>query len=270
MKFPIRVGSVFIVLSLLTACVSAPVPPSVSPSAPEPSPSASAQENTVLTLATLEWPPYVGEQLPGKGFTTAIVTEAFKRAGYEVKISFMPWARVIQEVQAGKYDAAYPEYYSEERLQNFWLSEAFATGPLGFYKRKADPISYTTLKDLQPYRIGVVLGYVNTPEFDAAEYLQKEAVNSDEQNLRKLLLGRIDLAVIDQFVAEYLIKTLIPEGADTLEFMNPPLKEQPLHVIFARQVAGSEEKLQAFNAALKTMREDGTLDRILEEYGFNK
>jgi polar amino acid transport system substrate-binding protein len=224
----------------------------------------------VVRLATLEWPPYVGEDLPDKGFTTAIVSEAFKRAGYEVKIDFMPWARALKESNGGNYDAAYPEYYSEERAKTFLFSDQFAASPLGFYKQKSTNITYAKLEDLKPYRIGVVLGYTNTPEFDAADYLQKETVNADEQNLRKLLLGRIDLAVIDKYVAQYIITTKIPEATDKLEFIEPQLKEQPLYLIFSQQSANNKQKLMAFNAALKSMQADGTLEKIFKKYGFAK
>lgn len=269
--FKIQILKLMILSLILAACVSTPTPkPSPLPMpTPTPVPPTASSDEHTIKLATLDWPPYVGENLPQGGFTTAIIREAFKRTGYEVKVDFMPWARVLREAEAGNYDAAYPEYYSEERAQAFFLSEQFASGPLGFYKRKGAIINYTKLEDLKPYRIGVVSGYINTPEFDAADYLQKDVVNSDEQNIRKLLLGRIDLAVIDKLVAQYIIKTNVPEAADVLEFMEPPLKEQSLHVIFSRQVAGSEQKLQAFNAALKTMREDGTLERILKESGFS-
>lgn len=251
---------------LLTACAPTSTP-ALQPSPSPIPPTSVANDEHTIRLATLDWPPYVGENLSQMGFTTAIVAEAFKRAGYEVKVDFMPWTRVIQESEAGKYDAAFPEYFSDERNKAFFFSDQFASGPLGFYKRKADNITYTKLEDLKPYRIGVVLGYINTPEFDAANYLQKEPVNSDEQNIRKLLMGRIDLIVIDKYVAQYLIKNSIPEAIGKLEFLEPALLDQPLYVIFSRKIAGSEQKLQKFNAALKTMREDGTLDRILEESG---
>lgn len=264
--FDARILKLLVLSLLLAACVSTPAP--LPTAAPTPIPPTAPSKGNLIKLATLDWPPYVGQDLPKYGFTTAIISEAFKRAGYEVQVDFMPWTRVVQETEAGKYDAAFPEYYSDERAAAFFMSEPFASGPLGFYKRKADKISYTKLEDLKPYRIGVVLGYINTPEFDAADYLQKDAANSDEQNLQKLFAGRIDLAVIDKFVAQYLIQTSVPEAAGALEFMEPPLLDQALYVIFSRKVAGSEEKLQAFNAALKTMREDGTLERILEEYGF--
>lgn len=266
-KYTLWFGLIFILV--LTACDAAlqnTPTPTPAPTLPPPTPTV----ERVIKLATLDWPPYVGQEQPEYGFTAAIVIEAFQRAGYQVTVDFMPWARVVQDTQAGKYDAAFPEYYSDERAQEFLMSEPFADGPLGFYKRKADNITYTNLQDLKQYHIGVVLGYINTPEFDAADYLQKETVNSDEQNLQKLALGRVDLIVIDKYVAQYLINTSMPENADQLEFMEPPLLNQPLYVIFSRQIADSVQRRQEFNAALKSMQEDGTLDKILERFGFKK
>ena len=49
-----------------------------------------------VTLATLEWEPYVGSGLPDYGFTAEIITEAFSKAGYKVNIEFYPWAACYQ------------------------------------------------------------------------------------------------------------------------------------------------------------------------------
>jgi len=221
-----------------------------------------------ITLATLDWAPYVGQKLPDYGFTSEIISAAFKRAGYTVKIEFLPWARVLQEVETGKYDAGYPAYYSDERAQKYLLSDAFANGITGFYKRKADTIAYTSLQDLKPYRIGVIMGYVNSPEFDAATYLQKEEAIDEATNLNKLLAKRIDLTVLDKFTAQYVISTSLPAGKDALEFLEPPLLVQPLHVMVSRQTQGAEQKLRDFNEGLKKIRADGTLDQILTKYGY--
>ncbi len=69
----------------------------------------------IIRLATLDWQPYVAQQLENYGFTSEIVTTAFNRAGYHVQISFMPWIRVLAEVERGTYDAMYPAYFSQER-----------------------------------------------------------------------------------------------------------------------------------------------------------
>lgn len=259
-----------VIVFLLAACTSV-APPAVTPT-PEPTavpPTATVGPHTIV-LATEEWPPYVGEKLPGNGFLTAIVREAFARAGYEVKYEFMPWARLLEEVKTGRYAAGFPAYYSDERAQQYIVSDPYLSGPVRLFKRVEDNIAYTTLEDLKPYRIGVMLGYVNTPEFDAADYLQKEGVSSNEQNIEKLLLGRIDLAVIDQFVAQYIMDTSVPQAKGKLDYLDPPLAEKTLHILFSRQFAENEQRAQEFNAALKTMIDDGTIDRILEEYGFKK
>ncbi len=71
-----------------------------------PWPPARAEEP--LSLATLEWAPYVGKDLPDRGFATEIVTEVLGRSGYGVDITFMPWVRVLRRVARGEADALYP------------------------------------------------------------------------------------------------------------------------------------------------------------------
>lgn len=221
-----------------------------------------------ITLATLEWEPYVGEQLDQFGFTADIVRTVFQHAGYTVNIEFMPWARVLKLVERGKYAAAFPGYYSEERAQIYALSAAFANGPLGFYALKESDISYTTLEELKPYKIGVVRGYVNTPEFDAAEFLQKDEADSDANNLEKLLRKRVDLIVIDKLTAQHLLNTTFADAADQVEFLEPPLENKPLHVMFSRQVEGYEQLLADFNQALNALEADGTIQSIMQRHGF--
>jgi polar amino acid transport system substrate-binding protein len=46
-----------------------------------------------ITMRTLNWEPYDGEELPRQGFFTELVGTAFERAGHQVKVEFMPWAR---------------------------------------------------------------------------------------------------------------------------------------------------------------------------------
>lgn len=222
----------------------------------------------VIKLATLNWEPYVEKNLENHGFTSEIVSEVFKKAGYQVEIHFMPWARVLTEVKTGEYDAMYPAYYSEERARTFALSNSIARGLLVLYKRSSDTILYKTLMDLKPYKIGVVRGYVNTPKFDSAVYLNKKIVNSDKQNLLKLLTGRIDLAVIDNYTAKRIIKTDIPQAIEKLEFLEPPLENKGLYVGFSKAIKDYPKVLKDFNQALNDMINKGLIDDIVKKHGF--
>jgi polar amino acid transport system substrate-binding protein len=223
----------------------------------------------VISLAATEWPPYVSQQLANNGFVSEIITQAFTRVGYSVELSFMPWKRALQKVEAGHYDAAYPAYYSAERARIYALSQPFSAGPIGFYKRKDRDISYQTLRDLQPYRIGVVRGYVNTSALDAVTFLEKDIADNDEQNLRKLLKGRVDLIVIDKLTAQYLLHTAIPEGGRYVEFLHPPLAEKRIHVLFSRQTKDFEKIRHDFDRGLQQILADGMMQQILEKHGFD-
>ncbi len=218
-----------------------------------------------LRLATLDWEPYVGQSLKNRGFSSEIVTEAFKRAGHEVKIEFTSWDKAIEGAKKGGYDAAFPEYYSKERGRDFVYSYFFSSSTLVLYARAASAIQYRTLKDLSPYSIGVVRGSITTDEFDNATYLRKVESGSDEENLRNLLTGRVDLIVIDKYAARHLIATKMPEAAGALVAMDPPLTIHRLFVVFPRRNPASARLAEEFNRAFVSMEKDGTVKAIMAE-----
>ena len=220
-----------------------------------------------LKIAALDREPYVGQTLTNYGFDSEIITEAFKRAGHQVMIEFMPRDKAIADAAKGDYDAVFPEYYSKERAQDFVYSYVFSNSLLVFYKRTSSNIPYKTLKDLTSYKIGVVKGYINTDELDNAAYLKKVEAESDEDNLHKLAKGELDLIVVDKLVAQYLIKTKVPEAAGKLEAIEPPLAIHALFVIFPKKLPASEKLAKEFNKAYESMEKDGTIKAIMARTG---
>lgn len=265
-----QVWHLMFVFSVLLGGCGAPAPTPLAPSPVAATATTVVDDRHTVTIATLDWLPYVGESLQEYGFTAAIVRAAFERSGYKVVFSFMPWARGLQETEAGKYDAIFPAYYSEDRVEKYIYTKPFSNGPLVFYKKKGASIQYTTLEGLKPYRIGVVRGFVNTAEFDAADYLQKEEVDTDEQNLRKLALGRLDLVVVDKFVAQTILSTTFTEGKNALEPVEPPLDLKPLYLMLSRQIPDGQALADAFDKGLEEIVKDGTFDKILARFGLEK
>jgi polar amino acid transport system substrate-binding protein len=240
----------------------------------------SAASSTAITppivrLASLEWEPYIGTRLPDQGYAAALVRAAYADQGVKVEIEFYPWARALRLAQAGAVDGLMPEYFNASRTAEFEYSAAFPGGPLVLYKRRADAIAFSAnpmqdqdavLRTLKAWRFGVVRGYLNTPAFDAASYLIKEEANDDATNLRKLVYGRIDLAVIDRRVAEYLIRTTYPQYASRIAPMQPALAEVPLYIAFSRKAPRLGDSLATFNRGLAAMRIDGRLDALYQRY----
>ena len=224
--------------------------------------------NRSVHLATLNWEPYIGEHLEGYGFGAEILRKAFHRAGYEVTFSFMPWVRALKDVEIGKYDAVCFAYHSIERSKKYIFTKPYAQSVLGFGKLQDFDISFETFEDLLPYRIGVVRGFVNTPEFDALEALKKEEANNELLNLKKLVYRRVDLIVIDEFVMLHLVKKHYPGKESAVEFLKPPLINQPLYLMFSRELQGSSIKVREFNQAIAEMKKDGTTEAIMKSYGY--
>jgi len=213
-----------------------------------------------VKLATLEWPPYTTQSLEGAGPITSLVRRTLISAGYTPKIEFYPWARVVRMASSGEseIEGYFPEYYAEDISNTFIFSEAIGGGWLIFVERKDKPIPWNTLGDLAPYTIGVVQDYVNTEDFDnavASGVLRVEAVSTDSQNLRKLLAGRIDLAVIDELVFLHLLNTdaSLSKGHQRLQINAHKLEYKQLYLCL-RRTAENEKRMRSFNQALKQIR----------------
>ncbi|GAA4495616.1 transporter substrate-binding domain-containing protein [Pseudaeromonas paramecii] len=215
-----------------------------------------AQATESLRFASLEWPPYVGARLPQDGLVGQRLHQAMARLGKQAQIDYYPWRRALRLVQTDSPYVGYlPEYASPRLTKNFYCSDPLMPAPLGLAQRRDQPlIRWQRLLQLQPYRIGVVAGYVNTEDFDtlaSAGLLHTDAANSDRNNLRKLAAGRIDLAVVDPLVFSYLLRhdpELRPLASQLT--MSPRLLEFKQLVVCFRHTEQGRQLRDGLNQAL--------------------
>ncbi|MEK6247160.1 MAG: transporter substrate-binding domain-containing protein, partial [Planctomycetales bacterium] len=205
----------------------------------------------------LNWPPYTGQDLPSGGATSEVVSAAFRKMGHEVEFEFRPWMRAIEMAAVGSDDviAYFPGYHCQHR-DRFVGSEPIGYGPLGFAEHVDAPITWTSLDDIEDQRlkIGTVLGYSNTDEFDAkvrAGSIRAIPSNDDLTNLRKLQRRRVDAVVVDKWVLEYLKLTRdsLRAGAEDIVFNERPLELKTLYLCFRGDKKGHELK-RVFNLGL--------------------
>jgi len=219
--------------------------------------SLSFADNKIIQLTSLDWPPYSSKSLDQQGASVAVAKEAFKAMGYQLKVDFFPWSRAIalaKDSNSG-YAGYFPDYFSDENSKNFIYSDAMGSSPLGFAERKDKSISWTTLEDLKPYRIGVVQDYINADEFDvmiANKTLKSSVTTTDEKNLKKLVSKRVDLAVVDKNVMNYLFKTnqSLAQKASEAQFNSTLLEDKKLFICFKKGPKG-EDLARIYNEGLK-------------------
>ncbi|MGL4838501.1 MAG: substrate-binding periplasmic protein [Shewanella sp.] len=195
-----------------------------------------------LTLTSLLWPPYSGEQLVEQGVSIAVTRAALQVMGHQLEVDFYPWSRAIKltTVPNSPYMGYLPEYYYD--TEQFVFSRTIGTSPLGLVEAKSRPISWSVIADLTRYRLGVVKNYVNTNALDdmiKAGLQPVEPVTSDEHNIRKVAAGRVDAAVIDVNVLRYLLThyTLQPLS-DKVQMNRRYLAEKPLYIAFRNTEQG--------------------------------
>ncbi len=210
-------------------------------------------EQRFIRLSTLEWPPYTGLLLPQDGLSTRIVSVVSKAAGYRLLTASFEWSKTVEKGEKdSNFDGYFPVYFSKEREKNCHLSQPIGASVLGLATLKSQPLNWTNISDLSAYSLGVVEGYANGDEFDAAIKEKRqtvEAVSSDAINLTKLLQGKIRGVVIDKHVLNYTLSRT--GGADLVLFNPKPIGLLPLHVCFKRAPAALEIR-NAFDVALKT------------------
>lgn len=209
-------------------------------------------------LVTGEWPPYTGVQEPEGGSMTAIVRAAYAALGDEVRIGFFSWYRIRRLPQDNNgITGSFPHYNAEERATRCHFSNAIGSSPLGLALPLRSHLAWRRLEDLGRYRIGTVKSYSNTLEFDrlvAAGRLRTLSALSDADNLRNLLAGKVDAAVIDRNVFAYLLKQEpFRDSAPLLRLDHRLLVVHNLYVCFPKNDRGRAER-DRFNRGLETLR----------------
>lgn len=229
-------------------------------------------EQKLVRLVSLEWQPYAGAGLREQGAAAAVVKAAFQAVGYSVDIDFYPWARAVRLAEVDdQYDGIFPMYGSPLRERHLRCSGVIGRSPLGFAERRDAPVTWSTLDDLSAHRIGIVRDYVNTEAFDAhvaAGRIPVDVVGNDLQNLQKLAHGRIDLAVIDRNVLDYLLKSSpeLPDkaraGGSALRFNARMLENKNLYVCFKRNAA-QQRLAELFDAGLRRIDAEAIVARYM-------
>ena len=223
-----------------------------------------------ITIATLDYAPWTGKNLKNNGFVNHVIDEAFKRKGRMVKFTYLPWKRAVAETESGQYSALSYVYWSKDREKEFYLSDPISEEKIVLFHLKSNPIKdWKTLEDLKEYKFGATRGYTYTKEFwDAAnsKQLLVDVANSDLQNFKKLLAGRIDIFPSGLVNGTSILKKEFDAGKLQLLSVHPkPLSITTGHLAFTRRRDNSESLVRIFNQGLAQLKKEGVYDQFRDD-----
>lgn len=219
----------------------------------------------VVTAVGDPWPPFGDPEKPSQGLAVEIVREAMKTQGYRLEMSFMPWARAEDGVKKGTYDFLLYVWLTEARKSTMLYSEPYGENRLVFVKPKGSEFEYHGIDSLKDLTIGVVRDYGYGDEFMNAQIFKRDSAPDFITNAKKLVAGRVDLTLEDEIVAKDILARA--DMSDQVDFTENALSVEPLHVTIGLENPRHRELIEAFNKGLGEIRENGTYDRILADYG---
>lgn len=234
-----------------------------------------ANAGTELTVGTDEWPPY--EYVEGAagndfvtGFSTEVILAVFNKMNIQVKdrISLFPWVRGEIMLLNGELDMLYSAGSNPDRAQIVhYPKESLMETSWSFFIRKKDEgkLKYESFDDLKGKKIGVVRGYYYSPEF--LEFIRTEKnfedVAYDDQNLKKLVHGRLDYIVMDKMNGFYLIKKM--GLSDKVVAIKKPLNTVSIYAIFSKETV-EKSFVDSFSAALGEFKTSFEYKLIYKKY----
>lgn len=221
---------------------------------------------TQLNVATSEWVPYVGKQLPKQGLAIDIVNTALQRAGYQPNVTIDVWTRTLQGADVGVYDLIAAAWYNEKRAQHFTFSKPYLYNEIKLLKHMDSDFQFNSVADLNGRMVGVINNYAYGEKFNQAKGLLRIPGTQVLENILRVLNREIELTLDDERVLKYEIKHNIDANKDKLVIVPKPLSKNGLYIAVSKQNPKHKEIAQAFDKAIAEMKKDGTYDRILKAH----
>lgn len=232
-----------------------------------------SQANKRFVIAAHEWPPFASRETRYFGVLPRIVTQVLETQGIHIEFRFMPWPDALDGLITEEFDGALIWVSEDLKRDSFLMSDSILSYRSGLYYRKNFPKPQSA-DDLLGYRIGLNPYYV----YDATSYqLMKSRSmtpikgSNDRQHFDHLLSGEIDFYLSPLVTSVPFLRThYSPAQQQELAYTTTLLQFPPTHLLVNRQRAGSAEFIEAFNQGLKRLKNDGTLDRYLDDLRFEK
>ena len=206
------------------------------------------------------------------GFDGEIIKEACKRLGIkEVKVETMDFSNLIVALNSGKIDMICDcMMIKPERLEQCYFSDyLYQNSELLIVPEASDVSSKADLKGDEV--IGCTTGttFLQTAQDWQADGTIKEARAMGDQTelLLNVQTNKIEGCLTDAFVIEYMLA----QNDSTVAGLKAAADYEPEGAAGAGYACRFEDKeiMKKFNEIFKEMREEGFIDKCLEDYGLS-
>ncbi|WP_246433954.1 substrate-binding periplasmic protein [Spirochaeta isovalerica] len=221
-----------------------------------------------LQIVTDIWAPYVyRDEESAAGFDYEVMDAVLKRMEVDYELKILPWKRCIYLIENREADAILDISMNDNRLETMiFPEEPISSSESVLFYRKGTTYRFAGLSDLDNLIVGTILGYEYNRDFLEAENFKKEPVTSLEQNIGKLLLGRIDMFISNRSVGLFTIMNM--GKSSEITYLPEPVSGGLNYLAFSK-VESNVNLAKAFSEELKRFKTTAEYRTILARYGQN-
>ena len=222
-----------------------------------------------INLTAFDYPPFYFDDGNGlEGIAVDIVDELCKRMKIKAVLKNYPLKRALNSLNSGSSDGMMILIRNSEREEYLHFSVPVCTAR-GFIWSLAEEdekaVEFSRFEDLLPYKIGITAGYSYGEKFD--EFLKKadtEVANTDYNNYKKLMAGRIDIFPGNYFVAKGIMNR-DPELKGKFIHSEKSFIEWDLCMAVSKKSSYSS-RLEEINRIIKDLIAEGFIDKAVRKY----
>lgn len=227
-----------------------------------------------ISLAADEWCPYNCQpNSKNPGFMVEIAQRTLGAEGHAVVYKVMPWSRAIKSASEGKINAVIAAVREKEAEDFVFPAHEQGVNTTGVWVRDKDPWVYAGLESFKGRKIGIISDYHYvefTPYFNnnSTDPIVEKTFgeNAFEQNINKLLKGRINTFVSSKAVTRYYLHQHQLTDQIKLVGLSVPT---PLYIAFNPTNPKSQEYARIISDGTEVLRASGELAKILAKYGLH-
>ena len=165
--------------------------------------------DVVRLAAEDSWPPFAKQN--GSGISRTIIEKAYGYSGRKVEFVIVPYARALSMAKMGQVDGA----FNVTKQASTELDFAFGNEPLlkvsaSFYYHPNSKLNFTSSDKIpRGTSIATIIGYEYGDKYETNRHKFEEVrVASQEQIVKLLQTGRVDMAIMFDDVASFTLEMM--------------------------------------------------------------
>ena len=220
-----------------------------------------AEQGTLVFAGNYNYKPLTYlEKDKAKGLFVDIVQALGKRTGRRTDIRLLVWKDAQSLLLEGRVDAIGPIGITEARKKMYDFSDPVLESQISIFIR-SDKDGIWGMGDLHDLRVGVTTGGLADQLVQGFPTIRRVALGEDlYSGFRALREGRLDAVVAGQWQGQYLLAEF---GITDVRTAGSPVLRLGSCLAVAK---GNKELLTAINEGIRSLRADGTLERINEAW----